>query len=109
MSEKEKLLDNFDISLNRTNVPDFIERIHKKNKCWNLLCFCCYKQSNLDEINNNHIYFYNKLKSLAIQYYDSNNESHELSLRFFYISVINNDLSDNLENSEWCKIGFQVY
>jgi hypothetical protein len=104
MSEKDKLLDNFDVEryTPRDVIPEFLKQIDSK---YRYICCCRYGLKNIKE---HHIRSYIGLKELATVSYNENNDYQENSLKSLYTSVIDHEPTETLIHSNWSNIGFQV-
>lgn len=95
-------------SIRPFKIPKFMSN---KNKCCNGLfrkICCCSCKNHKENITQEELKAYYKLKELAQIYYNELNEDHENSLKNLFINTLNCDLTDNLETMEWKGIGFQV-
>ncbi len=113
----------FDIENNDNNirnnqylVPEFINKqmtIYEKSKIFRIFCFwtliCVdYDNHKISNISQNDLEVYYNLRNFACHLYDEKNNKHEESLKILHINCLKSELNENLRNSEWKLIGFQV-
>jgi len=120
INEKSLLLEGYynnnnkfyDIEENQVKRPMKIPKFIYNNRgncekiCSKILC--CKKFKPLENIRQEELKAYYRLKDMAILQYDENNSDHENSLKNLFIAALNVDLTHNLESVEWKSIGFQV-
>lgn len=93
-------------------VPNFISNqvsaFEKCTCCFHFFCchLCKKKGTKLEDIEQDALQSYNKFKYRACEVYNSEDSSHENSLRFLYVQTLNSDLTQNLINAKWRKLGF---
>ena len=102
------------IGSHKYEVPYFLFRqksIFEKVNFLNCICCCGWwlnSRSRIDHITADSLEVYYTFKKVNAFDYMENNIEHEKSLKYFYLNVLECDLTNDLTNEKWKEIGFET-